>query len=214
MGGSLASLLFPLVTKQVAEYPISLAVAGAAVFVSFLSVRRWACLAASGVAAVAAVVLWCLGAKVETRPVVHRARGFFGSVEVLEAKARIASGEGRIHEFVHGTTIHGIQALIPGKERMPTTYYTPNASGYAISGHPKYRKGEPMRVNITGLGVGVLLSSATPERGWKRNSPPASNLTTSSSSTLSPATTSLTISRPWKRSTSISSFSSRTAYCA
>ena len=162
LGGSLASLLFPLVTKRVAEYPISLAAAGAAVFVCFLSVRRWACLAASGVAAVAAVVLWCLGAKIETRPVVHRARGFFGTIEVLEAKARTASGEGRIHEFVHGTTIHGIQALIPGKERMPTTYYTPNASGYAISGHPKYRKGEPMRVNITGLGVGVLFCYGRP----------------------------------------------------
>ena len=63
-----------------------------------------------------------------------------------------------VREFVHGTTIHGIQALLPGRERMPTTYYTPDSSGWAIAAHPKYRRGEPMRVNVTGLGVGVLFS--------------------------------------------------------
>ena len=57
---------------------------------------------------------------------------------------------------MHGTTVHGIQANLPGMRRMPTTYYTPDASGYAITGHPKYRAGQPMRVNITGLGVGVM----------------------------------------------------------
>ncbi len=92
----------------------------------------------------------------ETRPVVFRGRGFFGTIQVLEAKARTSTGEGCIREFVHGTTIHGIQAHLPGRTRMPTTYYTPDASGYAIAAHPKYRRGEPMRVNITGLGIGVM----------------------------------------------------------
>jgi spermidine synthase len=94
------------------------------------------------------------------RPVIHRERGFFGTVKVLEAKARSATGEGVIHEFVHGNTVHGIQALIPGKERMPTTYFTPRSGGYAVVGHPKYARGEPMRVNILGLGVGVMLCYA------------------------------------------------------
>jgi hypothetical protein len=156
LGGTLAALAFPLVCDQVTEYPISLVVVGAAVVVCFAARRRWVCLGASGLAGVAALVLWIVGAQVETRPVVYRGRGFFGTIEVLEAKARTATGEGRIHEFVHGTTIHGIQVLIPGKERMPTTYYTPDSSGFAIAAHPKYRRGEPMRVNITGLGVGVL----------------------------------------------------------
>jgi hypothetical protein len=87
---------------------------------------------------------------------VYQGRGFFGTISVLEAKAKTKNAEGCIREFVHGTTVHGIQANLPGKNRMPTTYYTPDASGYAIAGHPKYRNGQPMRVNITGLGVGVL----------------------------------------------------------
>ena len=49
---------------------------------------------------------------------------------------------------------------MPGKWRMPTCYYTPKSTGYAIVGHPKYKSGEPMRVNITGLGVGVLFTYA------------------------------------------------------
>ena len=156
LGGSVASLAFPNLAKTVMEYPVSLVLAGAAGCAYFALARARAKSAAAVIVGVAAVVMWFMGAKVETRPVVFRGRGFFGTVEVLEAKARTAKGEGRIHEFVHGTTIHGIQALLPGKERMPTTYYTPNASGYAIVAHPKYRAGLPMRVNITGLGVGVL----------------------------------------------------------
>lgn len=89
-----------------------------------------------------------------------RDRGFFGTLQVLEAKAKTAAGEGVIREFVHGNTVHGIQALIPGKERMPTTYYTEQSCGYAVLAHPKYRKGEPLRVCLLGMGVGVMLSYA------------------------------------------------------
>lgn len=156
VGGAVASLLFPLATATVAEYPVSLVLCGALVLWFLGAARRWVSLGAALAASCAAAILWMQGAKFETRPVVYKARGFFGTIQVMEAKAKSAAGEGCIHEFVHGTTVHGIQALLPGKERMPTTYYTPNVSGYAIAGHPKYRKGEPMRVNITGLGVGVL----------------------------------------------------------
>ena len=41
---------------------------------------------------------------------------------------------------------------------MPTSYYTRYACGYAIEGHWKYRSGKPMRVNVIGLGIGVLFS--------------------------------------------------------
>ena len=94
------------------------------------------------------------------RPLVFAARGFFGIVKVTEAKARVKAGEGVIREYVHGTTVHGIQALLPGRERMPTTYYTPNGCGYAIAAHPKYRRGVPMRVCLVGLGLGVCYAYA------------------------------------------------------
>ena len=119
---------------------------------------------AAGVAAVLAVAV--LGSyaffapRAGDRPVVYRGRGFFGTVEVLEAKARTAAGEGVVREFVHGTTVHGVQALIPGRERMPTAYFTPDAGGYAIAAHPRYRSGGPMRVSLVGLGVGVMLCYA------------------------------------------------------
>ncbi len=161
-GGVVASLAFPGLCKTLLEYPVALFGVGmtAMLYLAFAGGgRRWrriARTAAPAAAFVAGTWMYAAGATRETRPVVYRGRGFFGTVEVLEAKAKSASGEGCIREFVHGTTIHGIQALLPGRHRMPTTYYTPDASGYAICGHPKYRSGAPMRVNITGLGIGVM----------------------------------------------------------
>ena len=164
-GGVAASLAFPLLAKTIAEYPVALGVVGLfAVAGLWLSSVRF-----SRVISLVALVLvgigsWLYlnGAGKETRPVVYRGRGFFGTVEVFESKAKAGEATGRVHEYVHGTTVHGIQALLPGKERMPTVYYTPNACGYGIVAHPKYRKGEPMRVNIVGLGVGVMMSYARP----------------------------------------------------
>ena len=159
VGGVVASLVFPIATKTIAEYPVALLVVGTMlVFGVFACAGRRRLLASAALLAAVSGGAWLYiaGSGRETRPVVYRGRGFFGTISVLEAKAKTSSGEGCIREFVHGTTVHGIQANLPGKNRMPTTYYTPDASGYAIVGHPKYRRGEPMRVNITGLGVGVL----------------------------------------------------------
>ena len=160
VGGIVASLAFPMLTDSIVEYPIAIFLIAAVVVAGLFLYARSALSFVFPALAVAVAVFggWKYheGSKVETRPSVYKGRGFFGTIEVLEAKAKTQRGEGVIHEFVHGTTVHGIQALIPGMERMPTTYYTPNASGFAICGHPKYRNGEPMRVNITGLGVGVL----------------------------------------------------------
>ena len=160
VGGVVASLAFPMLAKTIAEYPVSLFGMGAMVTLGFgvCAKGRLRPLGAAVALAVCGVGAWLYvsGAGKETRPVVYKGRGFFGTIQVLEAKAKTQRAEGCIREFVHGTTVHGIQANLPGMNRMPTTYYTPDASGYAIAGHPKYRRGEPMRVNITGLGVGVL----------------------------------------------------------
>ena len=162
VGGFAASLAFPGLCNTILEYPVALfgVVAAALLYIAFADgggrLRRVVRIAAPAAAFATGTWLYATGETRETRPVVYRGRGFFGTVQVLEAKARTAAGEGCIREFVHGTTIHGIQAQLPGRTRMPTTYYTPDASGYAICAHPKYRTGQPMRVNITGLGVGVL----------------------------------------------------------
>lgn len=165
VGGVIASIAFPLLTKTIVEYPIALFGIGALVSLGLLLIGG----KMHRTFAFAAIVLTVVGgwgyanrAGKETRPVVYRGRGFFGTIEVLESEAKTQNATGRIHEFVHGTTVHGIQALLPGKEKMPTVYYTPNACGYGITAHPKYRAGKPMRVNLIGLGVGVMMSYARP----------------------------------------------------
>ena len=159
IGGVVASLVFPVVAKTIVEYPVALFGMGAMLVIGAYicsKTMRFAMPVILLVAVGCGAWLYIKGAGKETRPVVYQGRGFFGTISVLEAKAKTKNAEGCIREFVHGTTVHGIQANLPGKNRMPTTYYTPDASGYAIAGHPKYRNGQSMRVNITGLGVGVL----------------------------------------------------------
>jgi hypothetical protein len=186
-GGLLASIAAPLVFSTVAEYPIALVAVGvmAVLYGARGLVRRkagrtadeaagsahdgppgrwqapltFAAAVAGAVAMVAGVVRTGMPREGD-RPVVYRGRGFFGTLQVLEAKARTGAGEGVIREYVHGNTVHGIQALVPGMERMPTTYFSERGGGWAITAHPKYKRGEPMRVNVLGLGVGVILSYA------------------------------------------------------
>ena len=166
VGGVIASLAFPFLCSTVAEYPVSLAcIALLAPFGSVFGLARggWtrgriASAFLQTAAVTAAVILYVRGENFDTRAIAYEGRGFFGTIRVIERKARTAKGEGCIRDYIHGSTVHGIQVLIPGKEKMPTTYYTPNACGYGIVAHPKYRKGEPMRVNIVGLGVGTQMS--------------------------------------------------------
>jgi SAM-dependent methyltransferase len=91
-----------------------------------------------------------------SRPVVWHDRGFFGTLRVTEIPARSGQETGFIREFFHGNTVHGIQATMPSRRRMPTAYFTEDAGGVAFLQHPKYKKGEPMRVALVGLGMGVM----------------------------------------------------------
>lgn len=159
VGGLFASLAVPMIFKTVAEYPIAMVgmILVALLYLAFLDggkTARWAGFALS----CGALVFIEIAAypKAADRPVIWRDRGFYGTLKVTEVKARMGNNEGVVHEFVHGSTLHGIQALIPGRERMPAAYFTPEKMGFAVVAHPKFRKGEPMRVNMIGLGVGVM----------------------------------------------------------
>lgn len=163
IGGVLTSIFSPMVFSTVSEFPIVEAVVPLSVIAYALRepkrfLRPYSILLT--VLAVAGLVIIGIGSSdrdLGGRTIVHRSRGFFGTIEVMSAKAKMASGaEGELNEFTHGHTVHGIQARIPGKERDGTCYYTKNGCGYAITGHPNYRNGVPMRVNLVGLGVGVM----------------------------------------------------------
>ena len=161
VGGTLTGLVAPLVFRTVAEYPIALVLA--AVFCAagmFARVRRpvaWAYAALAIACVVGLGVRLCLE-DTKGRTYLYRDRGFFGTVAVTSVPAQSNGVKGELHEYIHGTTVHGIQVCIPGKERMPTAYHTANGGGLAITQHPKYKAGLPMRVCIVGMGVGVSVT--------------------------------------------------------
>ncbi len=167
LGGMLSTIVAPLVFTSVAEYPIALAVLAVAVACRSAAAPngRFPLFRRILPSVLGLAVLGCLVYSIQKAvdPVskeVYAARGFFGTVKVKSTRVKVGTHEGAINEFVHGNTIHGKQLRVPGKERMPTSYYTPYACGYAITGHRSYREGKPMRVNIVGLGIGVLFAYA------------------------------------------------------
>ncbi len=165
-GGLMASLVAPLVFTGVTEYPVAivLVTVAAAAYAATewrTGSRRMAWVCAAGVAVAAGMLVW--GAVVEAdtkgRTIICQRRGFYGVVTVTEmpASAMGGSSKGVVREFIHGGTVHGMQALIPGKERMTTTYYTDTGGGFAVVNHPAYKAGRPIRVGLVGSGIGVML---------------------------------------------------------
>ena len=161
IGGLCASLLAPHLFKTVAEYPIALFILSIALLayaIDFLPRKKilgTSILVAAVSSFIAAGFIW-MPQQNTTRPMVYRDRGFFGTLRVTELKGNFRFGSGIIREFIHGNTVHGIQATMPSARRMPTSYFTPDAGGVAILQHPKYKQGEPMRVALFGLGLGVM----------------------------------------------------------
>ena len=155
-GGLLTSIVAPLVFSSVLEFPILLALAVAALLL-------WAFLSAGWIMRVAVVLvlggafLLQFGPKASANEkLLYRARGFFGTMHVIEADRHNPDGSVTpTHGFSHGNTTHGIQVRDGRLERMPTTYYSPFGCGHAIAGHPSYSSGKPMRVCLVGMGMGV-----------------------------------------------------------
>jgi hypothetical protein len=67
-----------------------------------------------------------------------------------------------VRSLVHGTTLHGLQNLKPGLERMPTTYYAPQSGvGLAMAAAPRLF-GPNAHLAVVGLGTGTLACYAQP----------------------------------------------------
>jgi len=168
-GGILASLVAPTLFREVSEYPIALVLL--TVFAALCRwmddpddrargrhfVPRWAYFPIITVV-LGLIVFHTYIENTKGRTVVRRDRSFYGTLTVTEVPAATGVGaKGVLREFIHGSTVHGVQARIVGKERMPTAYYTADAGGLAIVQHPNYKRGLPMRVGLVGMGVGVML---------------------------------------------------------
>lgn len=114
-----------------------------------LSVGRRSRLALGLVAIVAASHL--------DRSVLHESRTFYGVLRVEE--------DSLTRRFLHGTTLHGLQARAPAWRAEPLSYYDRRGP----IGHFFEAMREPLRggdVGVVGLGVGMLLAHAQDGQRW------------------------------------------------
>ncbi len=85
-------------------------------------------------------------------------RSFFGVVLV---KTDTASGIGPVRVMVHGSTVHGTQALDPARRCIPTSYYTPNTPiGQAFDIEQARHPG--LTAAVVGLGTGTVAAFVRP----------------------------------------------------
>ena len=90
----------------------------------------------------------------------NQVRSFFGIYT-------ISTNPGVNRAIVHGTTIHGLQSLVKGRERDPLTYYAPRSGvGLALSNLPVLY-GPRARVGIVGLGSGTVACYARAGQDWR-----------------------------------------------
>ena len=86
-------------------------------------------------------------------------RSFFGVSRVTRSPDR------GYHMLMHGTTLHGMQALAPARRREPLTYYHPTGplgQFFRTAESPSPRRS----VAVVGLGAGSLACYGTPDQRW------------------------------------------------
>ncbi len=89
----------------------------------------------------------------------HAERSFFGVSRVSR------DPDGQYHLLMHGTTLHGMQALEPARRREPLTYY--HASGPVGDVFAALdRLAERRAVAVVGLGAGSLACYGRPGARW------------------------------------------------
>jgi len=109
-------------------------------------------------AAAAAVLLVYTGSQAIGDPSFYKyqERSFFGVLRVTENEPKNPAYRWR--SLVHGTTIHGVQALDDEKRRHPTSYYGLGTGiGAALNQRGPHTS---LNVGIIGLGVGTLAAYA------------------------------------------------------
>jgi spermidine synthase len=85
--------------------------------------------------------------------VIYSERSFFGVHRIIDESG------GEFRQLVHGTTIHGRQALAKDQQYLPLTYYHPTGpAGQFLTA--LNRRPEPQNVGLVGLGVGSLAAYA------------------------------------------------------
>ncbi len=89
-----------------------------------------------------------------------RSRSYFGVYTVSD-------GPDHSRVLLHGTTLHGLQLLGRGRERVATSYYAPGGGiGQAMRAVPALF-GPRARIGVVGLGAGTLACFARAGQDWR-----------------------------------------------
>ena len=95
----------------------------------------------------------------EEGQLLYAERSFFGVSRVTREPS------GQYHMLMHGTTLHGMQALVPARRREPLTYF--HASGPLGQFFAAVDGTEPREaVAVVGLGAGSLACYGKPHQRW------------------------------------------------
>ncbi len=167
-GGMLASVIAPLVFNRVLEYPLALLVC--ALLVAWRVPRparvarsrrnTWAYMACCGAAW---LTLASMTARHSQSRVIFRDRNFYGCLAVTQTfEAFGAKGVLPVNYLWCGQTTHGIQVREPTLKTRGTSYFGQMGGGIAFRAHPRFQRGEPMKVGIVGLGAGTLACYGRP----------------------------------------------------
>jgi len=91
--------------------------------------------------------------------ILYTGRSFFGVLRVYQDQAA------RYHTLTHGTTLHGMQSIVPGEERKSLSYYYatgPIGQFFATFSGPEAKQ----KIAVVGLGVGSLTCYSQPGQKW------------------------------------------------
>jgi hypothetical protein len=88
----------------------------------------------------------------------NRVRSYFGIYS-------FATNPGPMRSLIHGTTVHGLQDLRPGRETAPLSYYAPR-SGVGLVLRDVGARVPGAHIGIVGLGTGTLACYTRPAQSW------------------------------------------------
>ncbi len=158
LGGILVGLAAPRLLPAHFEFPITLVLCSALLFL--IPEFRRSRIVMLAVAVTAVAVLFASGHSVHAyaKRVRVMARNFYGGVRVNEYRKGTRN---EIRALVHGTVTHGIQYTFPGRRSTPVSYYGPDSGIYRAE---KYLRtlSPTLRVGVIGLGAGSLAAYARP----------------------------------------------------
>lgn len=91
---------------------------------------------------------------------INRTRSFFGIYTVIDSQQL------GLRQLLHGTTLHGVQSLIPELSTRPSSYYAPKSGAGQIFAAAPALFGPNARLAFVGLGTGTLACYAQPGQRW------------------------------------------------